>query len=64
MTVCEQKLYAFERSVQIIEEFSQTGGLSISDKSFQALYNTHKELVELFSGSDESPANAFLVPQI
>ena len=53
MTVCEQKLYAFERSVQLIEKFSQIGSFSISDKSFKALHNTHKELVELFSGSDK-----------
>ena len=60
MTANKQKLYAFERSIQVIEKLSQNNSLSISDESFQALYNTGKKLKEMFTSSDESISNDFL----
>jgi hypothetical protein len=63
MTTCEQKIYAFVNSLEIIEELARRGTLSVSEKSFQALYNTYEELVSLFSVSGASLANDFLVSQ-
>ena len=60
MTANKQKLYAFERSIQVIEKLSQNNSLSISDESFQALYNTGQKLKEMFTSSDESISNDFL----
>ncbi len=62
MSAHKQKLYAFEQSIKIIEEFSQAGTFKVSDESFQALDNTYKKMKELFPVSGESGVNDFLVP--
>ncbi|MCI5209521.1 MAG: hypothetical protein D3910_12190 [Candidatus Electrothrix sp. ATG2] len=59
MTAHRQKIYAFERSIQIIEEFAKSGSFFISDKSFQALNSTYEKLVEIFPVSDESGVSDF-----
>lgn len=64
MATCKQKLYAFERSPNIIEELALSDAYTFSDKSFQALHKAYEELIELSSVSDESMINGFLVPQV
>ena len=64
MTANKQKIYAFERSIQVIEKLSQNNSLSISDESFQALYNTGQKLKEMFTASEESLPNDFLAFEI
>ncbi|MCI5123628.1 MAG: hypothetical protein D3925_03920 [Candidatus Electrothrix sp. AR5] len=60
MTANKKKLYAFERSIQVIEQLSQSNSFSVSDESFQALYNTGQKLKEMFTVPDESITNGFL----
>ena len=53
MTAYKKKLYAFQKSIQLIENSAQNNYFSVSDETFQALYNTYDTLKELFSGADE-----------
>ncbi|WP_339132566.1 MAG: PilZ domain-containing protein [Candidatus Electrothrix sp. GW3-4] len=47
MTAYEQKIEAFERSLQMIEECVQNGSLHVPERSFHALYNTYEMLVDM-----------------
>ena len=64
MTAYIQKLYAFERSIQLIEKAAQNNSLFVSDESFQALYNTYEKLIEMCPASDESRINGLLALEI
>ena len=57
MTACKQKIHAFERSLQIIEEFVKNGSLHVSEKSFNALYNTYEVLIDMTPVSDDLRIN-------
>ena len=54
MTAYRQKLYAFEKTIQVIEESAMNNSFTVSDASFQALYNTYEELKKLFPTSDKA----------
>ncbi|MCI5166838.1 MAG: hypothetical protein D3903_12280 [Candidatus Electrothrix sp. GM3_4] len=64
MTASRKKLYAFERSIQLIEKAAQDNSLLVSDEAFQALYNTYEKLREMFPVSDETRTDDFLVLQV
>ena len=53
MTSCIQQIGAYEKSLQLIEEFVHNGSLQVSDKAIQGLYNTYEKMVDMSSGSDE-----------
>ena len=59
MTACTQQLYAYEKSLQLIEEFVRNGSLHVSEKSFHALYKTYERLVDISSDSEKTRANNF-----
>ena len=58
MTAYGQKLYAFEKTIQVIEESAMNKSFTVSDASFQALYNTYEEMKKLFPASDQLRLNA------
>ncbi|MCI5162263.1 MAG: hypothetical protein D3917_09640 [Candidatus Electrothrix sp. AX5] len=64
MTASRKKIYAFERSIQLIEKAAQNNSFLVSDESFQALYNTYEKLVEMFPVADEARTDDFLVLQV
>ena len=64
MTASRKKIYAFERSIQLIEKAAQNNSFLVSDESFQALYNTYEKLIEMFPLSDEARRDDFLVLQV
>jgi hypothetical protein len=64
MTASRKKIYAFERSIQLIEKAAQNNSFLVSDESFQALYNTYEKLIEMFPLSDEVRRDDFLVLQV
>lgn len=61
MTAYKQKLYAFKRSIQVIEKSAQNNSSPVSDETFQALYNTYEKLTEIFPAYDSSRTDDFLV---
>ncbi|WP_339136628.1 MAG: PilZ domain-containing protein [Candidatus Electrothrix sp. GW3-4] len=61
MTACKEQVYAFEKSLQLIEKFVQNGSLNVSEKSFLALYNTYEKLMDMAPDSDELRANKFIL---
>jgi hypothetical protein len=64
MTASRKKIYAFEKSIQLIEKAAQNNSFLVSDESFQALYNTYEKLIEMFPLSDEVRRDDFLVLQV
>jgi len=64
MTASRKKIYAFERSIQLIEKAAQNNSFLVSDESFQALYNTYEKLIEMFPVADEARTDDFLVLQV
>ncbi|MCI5130860.1 MAG: hypothetical protein D3904_04910 [Candidatus Electrothrix sp. EH2] len=61
MTAYKQKLYAFKKSIQVIEKSAQNNSFLVSDETFQALYNTYEKLTEILPAHDSSPTDDFLV---
>ena len=57
----KQKLYAFKRSIQIIEKSAQNKSFLVSDETFQALYNTYEKLTEILPAYDKSGTSDLLV---
>ncbi len=64
MTASRRKIYAFERSIQLIEKAAQNNSFLVSDESFQALYNTYEKLIEMFPFSDEARTDDFLALRV
>jgi hypothetical protein len=61
MTVSRQRLYTFEKTIKVIEESAMNNSFTVSDASFQALYNTYEEMKKMFIASDKSRANELAV---
>ncbi len=57
MTASREKLHVFEKTIQVIEESAMNNSFTVSDASFQALYNTYEELKKMFPVPDESRRN-------
>ncbi|MCI5142987.1 MAG: hypothetical protein D3909_14905 [Candidatus Electrothrix sp. ATG1] len=53
MTSCIQQIGAYEKSLQLIEEFVHNGSLQVSEKAIQGLYNTYEKLVDMSNDSNE-----------
>ncbi|MCI5208230.1 MAG: hypothetical protein D3910_05435 [Candidatus Electrothrix sp. ATG2] len=64
MTASKQKIYAFERAIELIEKSANNNHSKVSDKTFQALYKSYEKMTELFMTSDERRKNNFLALQI
>lgn len=64
MTANKQKIYAFERAVELIEMSMKKNPTLSSDKSLQVLYNTYEKLTEVFMTADERRANDFLALEL
>ena len=60
MTANKQKIYAFERAIELIEISAKANPLMVSDETYQALYNAYEKLTEMFMTSDERRTNTFL----
>jgi hypothetical protein len=64
MTAYRQKLYAFEKTIQLIEESAMKRSFPVSDASFQALYNTYEEMKKLFPVSSDEVRTRTLAMQV
>ena len=64
MTAYKQKLYAVEKSIQLIERSARNNSFAVSDESLHALYKTYEKLIDMFIASDESRASDFSLLQI
>ncbi|WP_339133106.1 MAG: hypothetical protein WGN25_11895 [Candidatus Electrothrix sp. GW3-4] len=64
MTTNKQKIHAFERAIELIEMSAKNNPSLVSDKAYQALYNTYGKLTEMFMTSDERKANNFLTMEL
>ncbi|MDU9047745.1 MAG: hypothetical protein Q3M30_02770 [Candidatus Electrothrix sp. Rat3] len=61
MTANQQKLYAFARAIELIENAANDNPSLFSDQSFQALYNSYEKLTEIFMTPVERRSNSFLL---
>ncbi|MCI5120383.1 MAG: hypothetical protein D3908_04155 [Candidatus Electrothrix sp. AUS4] len=64
MTANKQKVYAFEKAIELIEISAKNNPLLASDETYQALYNAYEKLTEIFMTSDERRTNNFLALQL
>ncbi|MCI5159477.1 MAG: hypothetical protein D3906_13805 [Candidatus Electrothrix sp. AUS1_2] len=64
MTARKQKIYAFEKAIEFIEASEKNNPFSVSDQTYQALYNAYEKLTEMFMTSDERKANNFLALEL
>ena len=64
MTASKQKIYAFEKAIEFIEASAKNNPFSVSDQTYQALYNAYEKLTEMFMTSDERKANNFLALEL
>ncbi|WP_339137276.1 MAG: hypothetical protein WGN25_04585 [Candidatus Electrothrix sp. GW3-4] len=61
MIANKQKIYAFTRAIELIEQSANNNPSLFSDESFQALYNSYEKLTEMFMTPVERRSNSFLL---